>query len=202
MPEYESEEKLLVDGDCHERGDIWLIPLKMLDDDARAIQLGAVAELAVEAKQRDFVGDPLRMMLISLEEESRLPYVIESGGVAVGVLTLQSGAAKLAGWPDDESVWLLRGFLIDSGSQGRGLGTLAARAVVEEARKLTARLGGGQAGVVLSVNERNPAGLAAYSKAGFVDSGRYLGGNAGPQRTMYKAFDRPPHHAHQDPDVN
>ncbi len=92
----------------------------MLDDDARAIQLGAVAELAVEAKQRDFVGgDPLRMMLISLEEESRLPYVIESGGgVAVGVLTLQSGAAKLAGWPDDESVWLLRGFLIDSGSQG------------------------------------------------------------------------------------
>ncbi|WP_091466679.1 GNAT family N-acetyltransferase [Paenarthrobacter nitroguajacolicus] len=193
MLEYESEEELLVDGDCHERGDIWLIPLKMLDDDARAIQLGAVAELAVEAKQREFVGDPLRMMLISLEEESRLPYVIESGGVAVGVLTLQSGAAKLAGWPDDESVWLLRGFLIDSGSQGRGLGTLAARAAVEEARKLTARLGGGQAGVVLSVNERNPAGLAAYSKAGFVDSGRYLGGNAGPQRTMYKAFDRPQH---------
>lgn len=193
MPECESEEELLVDGACHERGDIWLIPLKMLDDDARAIQLGAVAELAVEAKQRDFVGDPLRMMLISLEEESRLPYVIESGGVAVGVLTLQSGAAKLAGWPDDDSVWLLRGFLIDSGSQGRGLGTLAARAAVSEARKLTARLGGGQAGVVLSVNERNPAGLAAYSKAGFVDSGRYLGGNAGPQRTMYKAFGRPPH---------
>ncbi|WP_309074349.1 GNAT family N-acetyltransferase [Paenarthrobacter sp.] len=188
MLEYEPEEELFIDGDRHERGDVWLIPLKMLDDDARAIQLGAVAELAVDAKQRDFVGDPLRMMLISLEEESRLPYVIESGGIAVGVLTLQSGAAQLAGWPDDESVWLLRGFLIDSRSQGRGLGTLAARAAVEEARRLTARLRGGQAGVVLSVNERNPAGLSAYSKAGFVDSGRYLGGNAGPQRTMYKAF--------------
>ncbi|MET3369888.1 UNVERIFIED_CONTAM: GNAT superfamily N-acetyltransferase [Jeotgalibacillus campisalis] len=188
MLEDESEEEPLTDGDRHERGDIWLIPLKMLDDDARAIQLGAVAELAVEAKQRDFVGDPLRMMLISLEEESRLPYVIESGGVAVGVLTLQCGAATLAGWPDDESVWLLRGFLIDSRSQGRGLGTLAARAAVEEARKLTARLGGGQAGVVLSVNELNPAAMAAYTKSGFVDSGRYLGGNAGPQRTMYKAF--------------
>jgi len=188
MLEDESEEELLIAGDRHERGDIWLIPLKMLDDDARAIQLGAVAELAVDTRQRDFVGDPLRMMLISLEEGSRLPYVIESGGVAVGVLTLQSGAARLAGWTDDESVWLLRGFLIDSRSQGRGLGTLAARAAVEEARKLTARLGGGQAGVVLSVNERNPAGMAAYSKAGFVDTGRYLGGNAGPQRTMYKAF--------------
>ena len=193
MHEYDSDGVFSIENHHIGQGDVWLIPLKMLDDDARAIQLGAVAELAVEAKQRDFVGDPLRMMLISLEEESRLPYVIESGGVAVGVLTLQSGAATLAGWPDDESVWLLRGFLIDSGSQGRGLGTLAARAAVEEARKLTARLGGGQAGVVLSVNERNPAGLAAYSKAGFVDSGRYLGGNAGPQRTMYKAFGRPPH---------
>jgi len=172
-----------------EQGDLWLIPLKMLDDDARAIQLGAVAELAVEAAQRDFVGDPLRMILIALEEESRFPYVIESGGAAVGVLTLQSGAAMLAGWPDDESVWLLRGFLIDSKSQGRGLGSSAARAAVKEALKLTARQGGGQAGVVLSVNERNPAGMAAYTKAGFVDSGRYLGGNAGPQRTMYKAFE-------------
>lgn len=188
MLEYDSDGAFSIESDHSGQGDVWLIPLKMLDDDARAIQLGAVAELAVEAKQRDFVGDPLRMMLISLEEESRLPYVIESGGVAVGVLTLQSGAATLAGWPDDESVWLLRGFLIDTRSQGRGLGTLAARAAVEEARKVTARLGGGQAGVVLSVNERNPAGLAAYSKAGFKDAGRYLGGSAGPQRTMYKAF--------------
>lgn len=188
MLQGEPEEGTMIDGDPHERGDIWLIPLKMLDVDARAIQLGAVAELAVEAQQREFVGDPLRMMLISLEEESRFPYVIESGGAAVGVLTLQSGAATLAGWPDDKSVWLLRGFLIDSKCQGKGLGTLAARAAVEEARRLTARLGGGQAGVVLSVNERNPAGFAAYTKAGFMDSGRYVGGSAGPQRTMYRTF--------------
>ncbi|YCH09432.1 GNAT family N-acetyltransferase [Arthrobacter sp. alpha11c] len=168
---------------------IWLIPLKLLDDDARAIQLGAVAEMAVEQAQRDFVGDPLRMMLISLEEESRLPYVIEAEGAGVGVLTLQSGAASLAGWQDDDSVWLLRGFLIDSKCQGRGLGALAAEAAVEEARKLTARHAGGQSGVVLSVNERNPAGIAAYTKAGFVDAGRYLDGNSGPQRIMYKAFE-------------
>ncbi|NHW48943.1 GNAT family N-acetyltransferase [Paenarthrobacter sp. MSM-2-10-13] len=188
MLEGEPEDDFLIHADPHERMDVWLIPLKMLDDDARAIQLGAVAELAVEPGQREFVGDPLRMMLISLEEESRFPYVIEAGGAAVGVLTLQTGAATLAGWPDDESVWLLRGFFIDTKSQGRGLGTSAARAAAEQARKLTSRLGGGQAGVVLSVNERNGAGLAAYAKAGFVDSGRYLGGGAGPQRTMYKAF--------------
>jgi GNAT superfamily N-acetyltransferase len=167
---------------------VWLIALKDLDDDARAIKLGEVAELALADGQQDFAGDPLRMMLVALEEDSRYPYVVDAVGEAVGVFTLQRGAASLAGWADDDTVWLLRGFLIDRGRQGQGLGTLAAAAAVREAAKLTARLGGGETGVVLSVNERNPAGQAAYRKAGFEDRGQYLGGNAGPQRTMYRAF--------------
>ena len=56
------------------------------------------------------------------------------------------------------------------------------------AAKLTARHGSGEAGVVLSVNEGNPAGLAAYRKAGFLDHGQYLGGSSGPQRTMFRSF--------------
>jgi GNAT superfamily N-acetyltransferase len=128
------------------------------------------------------------MALSGLAEESRRPYVIEAGGEAVGVLTLQAGAARLAGWPDDHSAWLLRGFLIDRRQQGRGLGGRAAAAAVAAAAKLTARHASGEAGVVLSVNEGNPAGLAAYRNAGFVDYGQYLGGSAGPQRTMYRSF--------------
>ncbi|MDR6508740.1 GNAT family N-acetyltransferase [Arthrobacter oryzae] len=167
---------------------VWLIALKRLDDDARSVKLGEVAELGLAEGQQDFAGDPLRMMLVALEEDSRFPYVVDSGGEAVGVFTLQRGAASLAGWHDDDSVWLLRGFLIDRKHQGRGLGTLAAAAAVREAAKLTERLGGGEAGVVLSVNDRNPAGQAVYRKAGFVDRGEYLGGDAGPQRTMFRAF--------------
>ena len=167
---------------------VWLLPLKNLDDDARAIKLGEIAELEVTEAQRRFVGEPLRMMLIGMEEESRHPIAVDANGAAVGVLTLQTGAATLAGWADDDSVWLLRGFLIDRRQQGKGLGTLAADAAVRAAAKLTAALGGGQTGVVLSVNEENPAGQAAYRKAGFEDRGRYLGGDAGPQRTMYRAF--------------
>lgn len=167
---------------------VWLISLKDLDEDARSIHLGEVARMERGPGQDDFVGDPLRMMLAGLEEPSRMPYVIEEGGQAVGVLTLQSGAAGLAGWPDDDSVWLLRGFLIDRRWQGKGLGPAAAAAAVEAAAKLTARRGGGQAGVVLSVNERNGSGLAAYRKAGFEDRGLYLGGDTGRQRTMYAAF--------------
>src|SRR5687768_15921735 len=107
---------------------VWLISLRDLDADARAVQLGAVADLELGPGQERFVGDPLRMALAGLAEDSRRPYVIECAGRAVGVLTLQAGAARLAGWPDEASAWLLRGFLIDRREQGRGLGRLAAAA--------------------------------------------------------------------------
>lgn len=167
---------------------VWLIPLRDLDDDARSIQLHAVAQLQLRPGQDRFVGDPLRMALAGLEEDSRHPYVIEADGGAVGVLTLQRGAARLAGWADDHSAWLLRGVLIDRRQQGRGLGTLAAAAAVAAAAKLERRHPTGASGVVLSVNEANPAGLAAYRRAGFQDHGRYSGGSAGPQRTMFRGF--------------
>ncbi|WP_457949538.1 GNAT family N-acetyltransferase [Pseudarthrobacter sp. alpha12b] len=167
---------------------VWLIPLRDLDSDARAIQLGAIADMSLLPGQERFVGDPLRMALAGLAEESRYPCVVESAGDAVGLLTLQTAAAGLAGWPDDQSAWLLRGFLIDRRHQGKGLGTLAAAAAVEAARKLTARRQSGESGVVLSVNEENPAGLSAYRRAGFIDAGPYLGGSAGPQRTMFHSF--------------
>lgn len=167
---------------------VWLISLRDLHGDARAIKLGEAAGLELGEGQQRFVGDPLRMMLLGLEEDSRFPYVLDAGGSAVGVATLQAGAARAAGWADDESAWLLRGFLIDRRHQGRGFGTAAADAAVREAARLTLRQGGAQRGVVLSVNEANPAGQAAYRKAGFEDRGQYLGGDAGPQRIMYRAF--------------
>ncbi len=75
---------------------VWLLPLKDVDGDARAIKLGEIAELEVGEEQRKFVGDPLRMMLIALEVDSRYPYAVDSNGTAVGVLTLQTGARA---WP-------------------------------------------------------------------------------------------------------
>lgn len=169
---------------------VWLIALNDLESDALAIQLGEVAGMELVPDQGAFVGDPLRMVLAGLAEDSRFPYVIEAAGYAVGVLTLQTGAARLAGWPDDNSAWLLRGFLIDRRHQGKGLGPLAATSAVEAAAKLTAKRGTEESGVVLSVNEGNPAGLSAYRKSGFVDRGQYLGGGSGPQRTMYCSFTR------------
>lgn len=167
---------------------VWLIALKDLDDDARAIKLGELAGVELGPGQDRFVGEPLRMALVGLAEPSRYPYVLDTGGEAIGAATLQSGAARAAGWADDDSAWLLRGFAVDHRQQGNGYGTAAAVAAVREAARLTAALEGTQRGVVLSVNEANPAGQAAYRRAGFEDRGQYLGGNAGPQRIMYRAF--------------
>ena len=105
---------------------------------------------------------------------------------------LQVGAAKDAGWPDADGAVLLRGFLIDKGCQGLGYGSGAAVAAVELAEALVRASGLSATGVVLSVNERNPVGLAAYVKAGFADRGQYLGGRAGPQRILYRGFDAVP----------
>ena len=80
----------------------------------RGINDGVFGVVDAGAGQQKFVGDPLRMMLIGLEEESRHPFAVDENGAAVGVLTLQAGAATLAGWPEDNTAWLLRGFLIDS----------------------------------------------------------------------------------------
>lgn len=167
---------------------VWLIPLKDLDQDGRDVQLGAVAELELAPGQLEFVGEPLRMMMAALEDTTRYPYVIENGGAAVGVLTLQQHAATLAGWPADDTAWLLRGFLIDRRAQGRGLGTAAAIAAFGSARSLHKRHGLREAGVVLSVNLRNPVAQAAYRRAGYADAGEYQGGTAGPQRIMFQSF--------------
>ena len=45
-------------------GHVWLLPMKNLDDDARAIKLGEIALLELGEGQQKFVGEPLRMMLI------------------------------------------------------------------------------------------------------------------------------------------
>lgn len=88
---------------------------------------------------------------------------------------------------DPRRAVLLRGFYVDAGLQGRGIGTKAARAV----RGLAAGLPGVEL-VVLTVNVQNPAAVATYRRAGFVDTGaQYLGGDQGPQHLLVAAVGGP-----------
>lgn len=172
--------------------DVVLRPLKELSEDGLDRALTGIAQLMLAEGQSEFVGQPLKMALAGLGDPDRHPFVVVNEGVVVGMGTLQCGAARLAGWPDNDSALLLRGFLIGAAHQGQGYGRLAAAACVELAARLAAAGADGSAGralgVVLSVNTRNHYGLSAYAKAGFVDRGEFLGGRTGPQRIMYRAF--------------
>ena len=129
------------------------------------------------------------MMLIALEEDSRFPYVVDSSGAAVGVFTLQT-RRRVPGRLGRRRLRLAAAGLPHRphATRAGGLAPWPLRLPSVKRPNSPSRLGGGETGVVLSVNERNPAGQAAYRKAGFEDHGQYLGGDAGPQRTMYRAF--------------
>jgi GNAT superfamily N-acetyltransferase len=166
--------------------------LKEMTDAGLDRALSGIAALGLLPEQLDYVGQPLSMAAASLADPTREPFTVVNDGAIVGMGTLQLDAARLAGWKDNSSAVLLRGFLIGVEHQGQGYGRLAAAACVPLAARLAAaaaRPGRTAArGVVLSVNERNSYGISAYSKAGFVDRGRFQGGSAGPQRIMYRPF--------------
>lgn len=88
-------------------------------------------------------------------------------GRVVGFFKLDRGYAERLDYarPGDLGV---RGVMVDQGEQGRGTGTAAMAALADyvplhypDARAL-----------ILTVNMVNPAAIAAYRRAGFVDTGK------------------------------
>jgi GNAT superfamily N-acetyltransferase len=168
-----------------------LVPMRSVPDAQLDALRSGIAALELAPGQEAFVGNPVQMMQVGLDGPERHPFAIvssEPDAQVVGMGILHVGAATDAGWPDAHSAVLLRGFLVDHRQQGWGHGSAATVAAVELARGLTTELQLPAKGVVLGVNERNPAAHAAYLRAGFVDCGRFLGGRSGPQHIMYSPF--------------
>ncbi|MBC3763042.1 GNAT family N-acetyltransferase [Quadrisphaera sp. RL12-1S] len=161
-----------------------------------AALLAAASALRTSAEQQLFVKPPAESFPVAFADPARTPFVVlreEEGDDerVVGAGVLHAGAAAprqdaelaqllAAAGEDPVTAVLLRAFVIGEQHQGRGFGTAAARAAVALAPDVTPAA----SVVVLTVNERNHAGLRAYARAGFTDVGRYLGGSAGPQRAM------------------
>ncbi|MCJ8326804.1 MAG: GNAT family N-acetyltransferase [Campylobacterales bacterium] len=75
----------------------------------------------------------------------------------------------------------LRAFAIDIKHQGKGLGTLAVKALFPYLKENYSAY----SSMYLTVNCKNPGALACYLKGGFEDTGKqYIGGAAGPQYIM------------------
>lgn len=102
----------------------------------------------------------------------------ETGIVGYGVLDRRGYLDHLLDQAD--RTVLLRGYCVAASAQGRGYGAAGARAV----RTLAAQVAASADLVVLSVDQTNAAGLAAYARAGFVDSGARYEGRSGDEVVM------------------
>ena len=140
----------------------------------------AVLALAPSPGQEVFSSTARETLPNADADPARTPFAVVRDDVPIGFGVLDRAGYLHELVDEVERAALLRAFYLDSTAQGRGWGTEAARLVPA----LAATLDGVEL-VVLTVNERNPRAVAAYARAGFVDTGtRYLGGSAGPQHVM------------------
>lgn len=147
-----------------------------------------VRALQVSAEQRDYVGDAA----FNLEQAQADPLseamAILADDAVIGFYRLDFAPNAVAGRGFGTPSVGVRAFMLDLAQQGRGFGTRAALAMCSDLRRRHPR----RRLLVLMVNCRNRAAVAAYRKAGFVDTGElHAGGRAGPQHLMLRALDAP-----------
>ena len=142
------------------------------------LQLG---EISIPQEQAAFGGDPAGFIELQIED-GRDVFLIYIRETLVGVGSLLVGDIASALWPPETRAVQLRGFLIDSALQGKGIGTRAARLTIELAKTVDPQ----PQHLTLTVNQRNSAARRAYEKAGFATlPDPYTGGPLGPQDIMY-----------------
>lgn len=143
----------------------------------------AVRALRVSPAQSAYVGD----IAFNLADAQRDPFsdamAVFADDRVIGYYRLDCAPNTVAGRDLGEPTLGLRAMLIDRDAQGRGAGTRALQACCEDAgrRHPQRRL------LVLAVHCANPVAIAAYTRAGFHDTGERLpGGAAGPQQLMLR----------------
>lgn len=138
-----------------------------------------VSSIAVHDDQVKFVGTA-KEFLADRNEAIHL-HVIKHNDQVVGCFKIDIAYADGYDFCTGGSIGL-RTFLIDAKQQGRGLGTLAVKALFPYLKEHYANY----PRIYLTVNCKNPAAHTCYQKAGFYETGEhYLGGAAGPQHVMY-----------------
>jgi len=143
----------------------------------------AVGALQVAPEQRDYVGDAaFNLAQAQADPRSEAMAVLLDGNV-IGCYRLDFADNAVIGRSLGVPGVGLRAFMLDRRWQGRGLGSRAMLALCDDlrARHPHRRL------LVLLVNCRNRAAVAAYRKAGCVDTGElHPGGRAGPQHLLIR----------------
>lgn len=144
-----------------------------------------VAALRVTTAQRAQVGDVAVHLAQAAQDPSSEPMAILAGDTVVGFYRLDFARRVVAGRDIGTTGVALQPFLVDAHWQGRGLGTRALRALLDDlqARHPERRL------LLLAVGCGNHAARALYRRAGFLDTGTLVpGGRGGPQHLLLRAL--------------
>ena len=145
--------------------------------------IDGVRQVSLPDQQVKFAGTADEFLAETSEDIHR--YVIKRAGKTMGFFKLDTDYPAQYDFCPPNTIGL-RMFVVDSRYQGQGLGTGAAKALLEY---LPVDYGDFD-WVYLTVNCQNPAAKACYQKGGFTDTGElYWGGAAGPQYIMYAAID-------------
>lgn len=136
------------------------------------------------AEQEQFTGLPEETLLELREDTGKAGVVIAHEERAVGFFILHTGEGISNFYQDYEGTVLLRAFLMDYASQGRGFAKEAMALLPDfvsrhypEARQM-----------LLAVNERNTAASQLYLRAGFQDHGLRRSGSKGTQLILQYAL--------------
>ncbi|MBW3549348.1 MAG: GNAT family N-acetyltransferase [Proteobacteria bacterium] len=140
-----------------------------------------VRALRAAPEQTACVGDHAFNLLDAERDPLSEPMAVFAGPAVVGFYRLDFAPNAIAGRSLGAPSVGLRAMLIDARMQGRGYGTRAVRACCADLRRRHPR----RRVLALAVHRGNRAALAAYRRAGFLDSGEQLaGGDAGPQQLL------------------
>ena len=139
-------------------------------------------------EQAEFTGLPEETLQDACGDPGKSGVVIAQGDSAVGFFVLHTGEGIADFFADYSGTVLLRAFLMDYASQGRGFAKAAMALLPEFVRTYYP----GAERIVLAVNERNiPAGQL-YSRAGFQDHGLRRSGSKGQQKILqYELYSEP-----------
>ena len=141
---------------------------------------GAVLALQISATQNEFAG-PVARSVAACEAGDRGEVVglaIQVDGEVVGWVVLKRGAS-VPEWVAANAA-VVSGLRVDVRHQGRGVGGAALDAMADWVARHWPQV----SQLVLRVDDGNAAGIRAYEKAGWVETGARRVGRVGVERTM------------------
>lgn len=163
------------------------VRLQFLTDqpaEARRHLATQLSQLELAPEQTDFSYPAAKVLELGESDPTRDTFAImhtQAGvDVVVGIGVLHPNALDASAWPEGTPHVILRGFSIALAAQGKGIGTRASSLAIDAARVRYPEA----EHFVLTVHERNVAGITAYLRAGLLDVGRSVTRRTGPERVM------------------